>query len=87
MSIIQIIGFLILMVVVTVTLVFLWNIWYLTFPHWKWREDHFGRKIMEKLSPLEKARLKKYRVSFFICLALALGLFILFSFLNEGSFI
>lgn len=77
-------GFLALMLVVIVTMVFLWKIWYITFPHWKWRKDHFGRNIRAKLTNEEWSKVKRYRLYFFLGMVTAIVLFVVISYLNGG---
>jgi hypothetical protein len=86
MSSIQSAGLILFLLVATAALFFLWKIFSITFPHWKWREDHFGRQIKEKLTSEEWNKVKKYRFYFFLSILLGLIVFALLSLLNKGPF-
>lgn len=86
MSIGQTTGFFVLIFAATAAIYFLWRIWYITFPHWKWREDHFGRQIRKKLSDEEWRKVKQYRLGFFLCIILSFATFALLSYWNGGPF-
>jgi hypothetical protein len=82
----QTVGFLALMLLVTATIFFLWKVWSITFPHWRWREDHFGRQIKNELTAEEWAKVKKYRLYFFLGMIVSFIVFGILSVLNGGPF-
>jgi hypothetical protein len=79
MTSLQTIGFIVFILIATAALFFLWKIFSTTFPHWKWREDHFGRQIKEKLTSEEWSKVKKYRSYFFLSIVAGLIVFVLLS--------
>jgi hypothetical protein len=75
-----------LMIIVTATIFFLWKIFQITFPHWRWREDHFGREIRSKLTKEEWSKVKQYRLYFFLGMIASFILFGLLTYMNDGPF-
>ncbi|NOT49937.1 MAG: hypothetical protein HOP10_01510 [Chitinophagaceae bacterium] len=81
MSNLQSAGLILFLSIAAAALFFLWKIFSITFPHWKWREDHFGRQIKGKLTREEWSKVKKYRLYFFLSIVAGLIVFILLSLL------